>query len=154
MLSNINPVVYDKVLKDESMELFVSLIPTIKKEFAGRFKGEEAEWRTLQQLMNAIMKKSPGVGRATHLIDFLSPQRYLVTSLGKAGYKIIDYAYKGSLKLAEMEAEVATNIREMLRLQDTNNNHRGRRYKGDSLAELTIILSEVHANQDISDSKR
>ena len=152
-LSAINPAAFDRVVKDESMDMLIDLIPGIKEAF-GLKEGESIDLKLLQKIYDATFTSSPEVGDSKAVRPFRLPHRRLISAFGKAGQKLIDLGYKGTLKMAEYELLYTPKLRELHELIRSNQNNRGKKYEGDALKAISETMMVINSKQDIADDQK
>lgn len=152
-LSAINPAAFDRVVKDESMDMLIDLIPGIKEAF-GLKEGESIDLKLLQKIYDATFASSPEVGDSKAVRPFRLPHRRLISAFGKAGQKLIDLGYKGTLKMAEYELLYTPKLRELHELIRSNQNNRGKKYEGDALKAISETMMVINSKQDIADDQK
>ena len=147
MLDRVDPVLYDRFVNESTRKVLVNSINLL--ESMGK-KGFVYDKNTLDLFFDYFTSEHVDTVKRSGLSTlFLMPQRYLVETFGKAGQKLVELAYIGTLKRSDYEHQYHPSLQRIYDLQMTNKNGRGRAYRGEEIDAIGRTILEVDGNSKI-----
>jgi len=144
-LHNLNPIVYKEIISDEYVTLFTKMIPAIKEQF-----GSEHADRMMRAFIDITLSGRDSEYTVSQMLrGFMQPQRLLPRYFGKAGARLVDKAYHGSIQLSMYEHEYHPYLEQMHTLLLTPKNNRGAAYFGEEITIIGKTIIDVMADKDV-----
>lgn len=148
MLDRVDPVLYDRFVNESTRKVLVNSINLL--ESMGK-KGFVYDKNTLDLFFDYFTSEHVDTVKRSSLSTlFLMPQRYLVETFGKAGQKLVELAYLGTVKRSDYEHQYHPSLQRIYDLQMTNKNGRGRAYRGEEIDAIGRTILEVDGNSRIA----